>query len=253
MKRSGDDAQRVLGSTAAGTAGAVAGSVAGGLVGGPPGAAAGFVVGKTVDRALSGALDAIRVRWRGRATYVVQAAAKRAGIEVDALCARMQEDAVREELFIRVLRAAQESALDEKLVALALSLAQGAQGAETDTIREAGFVRVLGDLDAMHLELVRAFTQTSNQLGLGDGSAEFDSTLEALNLSQLQIAFPKLGALVDPALSALEQHGLVRSLTATAAPTWGTLSTTASWRLTPFGVEFMSRMTLVGELLAEGP
>jgi hypothetical protein len=250
MTRKSGDTKSGLGSATTSAAGSAAGAVVGGAVGGPLGALLGSALGTSVKKALDGALDAIGERRHARLKWVLAYAAKQADLDPEELAARMQQDPEREELFVRVLQAAQASATAEKLIGLAVSLARGVQSESSDEdALEVGFVRVLGDLDTAHLTLLRAFTQTSNELGLGDGSADFDKPLDSLNLGQLKIAFPELALLLDPTLSALEQHGLVRPLGAASAPTYGALGSAASWGLTPFGEAFIERMALVSEML----
>jgi hypothetical protein len=107
-------------------------------------------------------------------------------IDVEMLASRMEADLAREELFVRTLRAAHECSLDEKLVALATALANGADNANGDRLTwEEAFVRALEDCDGAHLDLLRRFAQSPNQLGLGQGTPEFDAHVEQLTMVQI--------------------------------------------------------------------
>ena len=130
-----------------------------GLVGGPPGALAGAAAGPLIARGLGALKDGVLARRVQRSGFVLARAAELAGTDVDVLLERMHQSDDREELLLRGLRAAEDAGHLERLVALAQSLARAAVDDEDASLHwEKAFVRVLGELDAPHVELLRRFT-----------------------------------------------------------------------------------------------
>lgn len=216
------------------------------LLHGPSGGAAGALATPAVEQALASTLMAISDRRERRVKRLLVMTAKAADVAPEDLVGRLSEDPIREDLLVRTLKAAQDSALNEKLVALAISLAVGARTESAgELVWETSFVQTLSDLDASHLDLLRAFPRNLDE----PGSVSFREQFGELNLIQLRTNLPALSNLIDPTLATLERHGLVRPRSATAAGTYASLSQAATWQLTPFGSAFIDRMTLVGQFL----
>jgi hypothetical protein len=145
------------------------------------------------------------------------------------------------------LRAAEESASAEKLILLAISLATAARAeADADVDWELSFVSALDGLGQAHIQTIKCFLKTANQLGLGNGTDEFDNVPEALNRVQLVMGAPHLEPILDPVLATLERQGLVRT-TAGASVYDGSAPTL--FRLTDFGGTFVKRIREVGHIL----
>jgi len=231
----------------------LAGTAAGFVVAGPPGAILGAVAQPLVNQALvvlQRKMGELRSR---RAAFLIAWVAADAHLSSEELLSRLQEDARKEELFLRVMRAAETTASGEKLVALALSLQRGARAESDDDLAwEVTFVRAIDDLDAVHFRFLRVFEQSSNELGLGDGGTEFEGKPSAVNATQWKLIDEHLGlgGMVESRLATLERHGLVR-----ASTTAGGLSATLgegnlSWTITDFGRSVLERLAQVSSLLA---
>jgi hypothetical protein len=224
------------------TAGDVATSAAAVVLASHPGAAAASgALAPLVSETLGMAFD----RQRFRAANVLEAAAAASGLPVGELVQRLVESAEAEELLTRTLRAAADATMSEKLVALAMSLAEVAQAENDGEVAvEAAFIRALEDCDASHIRVLRAFTSTSNELGLGDGSEAFDEPLDGLNQSQLIMVIPDLEDLLPPILAVLQRQGLVYSPQSTASTLGGGVVQLehTPWQLTPFGKDFLTRI-----------
>lgn len=213
---------------------------------GTSGGLAGALATPAVEQALTVAVSAIRDRRERRVKRVLSMAAKAAGISPQDLLSRLNEDPLREDLLVRTLTAAQDSALTEKLVALAISLVVGAKSDSSDEVAwESSFVRTLSELDASHLELLKAFPRYQDD----PDSEHFRERSGELNLMQLRALLPALSDILDPTLATIERHGLVRALSSAAAPTYAQLSQADAFRLTVFGSGFLGRMKVVGESL----
>lgn len=165
---------------------------------------------------------------------------------------RLEADPVREDLLLRTLRAAEESAYGEKLVLLAMSLAAGARvNDERDVQWEAVFVQALADLGTIHVDTPRCFTRTPNELGLADGYGEFDEPSHVLNSLHLVTALPRLDPVLDATLSTLERHGLVRETSGSGtALIDGPRPPLHIWQITPFGRSFTDRLMVVGQAIS---
>jgi hypothetical protein len=137
------------------------------------------------------------------------------------------------DLLLRVLNTAGAT---DKLVCLSLSLADSAYDPTTQHVAwENAFVRSIDDLDRLHFELLRRFTRTANDLGLGDGSTEFDKPIEALNRVQVDMVTTDM-PIVSSLLAVLERQGLVGF-------------DGLYYRITDFGTDVLTRLVEVGDLL----
>lgn len=230
----------------------MAGAGIGLVAGGPLGALLGAGAVVLVAEALESTRSYFRERHEARVATVIALAAKEAGQTAEELIRKLQSSPDKEDIFLRTLRAAQDAALTEKLVALAHSLKTTVT---TDDLllvaTETAFVRSLADVDRAHLAILRAFTQSSNELGLGGGQPDFDRVPESLNSVQLRLALPQYADILDPLLSVLNRHGLIQPLQFKTVVDEGKTQALTSWKITPFGRSFIERIDLATELLGD--
>ena len=247
-----DDAERREDAAAVGSDTLAAGvGAAIGLVGRPPGSIVGAVVAPGVARALRAFIERSTARQWDRADRLIKMAAKLAGVEVDVLFARLQGTPDREELLLRTLRAAGEASAEHKLVALAKSLASWSAGTAEQVQWESVFVRVIADLDGVHIDLLDKFRWSAKRLGLGEGDPAFDTPPTSLNGVELEMVVPHLKEIVDSVLATLVRHGLLAYSTQTAVTYGGGTALPATWALTSFGADLLDRLELVGDVLED--
>lgn len=234
MARSRRAAQLVASS--APDAAAAAGAAVLAIAVGPAGAIAGAATAPVVSRVVAQFVRSVRAAGRARAASVIARAAHLAGLEPAVLAQRLQASPEHEELLVRTMRAAADAAADEKLVMLATSLGRAAQGTPIDAGREALFVRVIADLDLLHIHVLQRF-----------GSSPVSVPL---NSQSLELALPDLGESAAPVLATLVRHGLLAYSTPSVSGAYGGGGlTTAVWEVTPFGKAFLDRLALVMALL----
>jgi hypothetical protein len=185
-----------------------------------------------------------------RVTRVLVEAAERAGIGIDELAARIEGDDRREQLLLRTLEAAAGTAMEAWLPLYATALANGTIADELgDVSWETMFVRVLGDLDGAHLQLLDRFTQSAKELGLGTGHPDFDKPINVMNEVQLERVASELSNRTA-LLAVLERHGLVARFTISPSEFSGG-PVTATWAISDFGWDFHTRLIEVGDVLAK--
>lgn len=219
-------------------------------VGGPIGALVGGVTPVFLARGLQALGEHYRRKQEARASFVIAKAATLAGVEVSEIVQGLTTDPKREELLLRTLRAAEDAALAEKLLAFAHTLANGYQNDSDEVIAwESIFVHVLEDCSVAHLDILRTFLQTENQLGLGDGSTTFDKAPEAINREQLRTVRPEYDSFIDSLVSKLESHGLLQGATSTSGMGFSLGPKNVTYRITPFGRQFLERISMVQESL----
>lgn len=214
----------------------------------------GLIAGAAAAPVVTAGIDALIDRWTARqhlrVSEVVARAAQAAGLPPSQLLERLRAAPEREELVIRTLRAAADTPAELKLVAFATSVAVVATREPAAVAWEALFVRALSDLDLAHLDVLRRFTWSANDLGLGDGrSAEFDKRVEYLNARQVEIALPSLQGTVGVLLAALVRHGLLDTSTPTLGTFGGGGGTMQQWTMSAFGRAFLARIELVHRVL----
>jgi hypothetical protein len=138
-------------------ASAVVGAVVG--LGGPGAAVAGAALTPVLATALHGISDVIVSTRRERATETLTDAAEAAGAVTPDAFLRFVADTVadeqRQELLVRVLTVAQDTAMRDKRRALGRVLANAVAEKGTKVDDELAFVRVLADLDPVHVRILR--------------------------------------------------------------------------------------------------
>ena len=229
-------------------------AVAGLAVVHPALAVAATAVAPSVAEFVKAALGRIRTRRDDRLERLLVWAAEFAGVDPTELVQRCEANPDTEQLLLRTLRATSETALREKVLVFALALAHGSRPeAEPDEVeRETAFVRTLEDLDEAHLGLLRRFTKTANELGLGDGSTDFDRIPDVVGPGQLEVGWSNVNNL--PALLAtLQRNGLIDGHAGSGGMSFynGGVNT-LKWRLTAFGRDVLARLAEIGAILASG-
>jgi hypothetical protein len=211
--------------------------------------AAAAVLAPGVAVGLAAVADKVERRRRQRQGAVLWAAAKQAGIVLDELVSRLEADPEREELVERTLSAAQSAAQPEKLVAYAVSLANGSVAEDVADVEwETTFVRVLDDLDWAHVSVLSCFTRTATELGLQMPGSDPDPAMHTL--SEVQVEIVTEVANLPSVLAVLQRHGLVAFRARSGGMTFSGGSG-GNWQITSFGVAFMDRMTAVGDALRQ--
>jgi hypothetical protein len=190
------------------------------------------------EEGLGHAVDRLRQRVRGRQVEVIEMASDIAGLQPPELVARLSRDEQALVMLADALTGAARAVGEAKVRALATALAEVTGDLGRASV-EHHAVRALSDLEVVHVEVLRAFTRTSNQLGLGDGTQDFDVTVSSLNRVQLaDYVFTDMGWALEPALATLLRHGLLRS----GGGTWADVEGNTSYFITPFGTECLRRL-----------
>jgi hypothetical protein len=229
-----DDSHRQDGVALPEVTGSEVGAVVGLLVAGPAGAAIGTVVTPAATEVARRLFASISERRAKRATSVLDAAARYAGVDLQTLLNRLDRTAEGEELLVQTIRVAQESALEGKLFALAAALARGGRAESGAASTETAFVRALGDCDVAHVRILEAFTRTKTG----------DHTLARGVMSKEQIgaAFPELMPMFDHIVATLQRHGLITVIGVA-------VTDQSSWGITDFGRDFLGKIQVIGQLV----
>lgn len=211
-------------------------------IGGPAGAVAGAALPSAAHLAWN-AMMAIRGR---RAQRMLEAAAAESRLPLEALIERLSERTSGEQLLVKAAQAALEIDDGETLVALAHAVASSVTANDRERFRLGKLVDALGIVKAPHIEVLRCFARTANDLGLGNGGPEFDRPPDTLNLTQLELALPGAEDLLPIVLPELEALGLL----ATSMPSAGALraSGATAWSITKQGSLLLG---LLGEVSAQ--
>lgn len=219
---------------AIGTGGALVGVGVSLAVPGPSGAVLGAIVSSAATAGLRVGLEYAQKQW-GRVADVIDLAAKEADLTSEELAQRLQASSGREELFIRTMRAAADSASRRKLVALSKALASGALADASKVEWETIFVKVVDALDEPHLALLERFEESATHGGIGKTS---------LDMVGLRTMLPTFEDVLDSLVATLESEGLLSS---EQPPVYG--GAPKQWRLTSFGRTLLERLRDVGEPL----
>lgn len=210
---------------------------------------AGATAAPVVEAAVNFGMEKLAARRARRAGVVIARAAELGAMTPEDLLARAEANPELEDLLLRTVRAAMDSASEEKLILYAVSLAAGTMSDDSSEIAwETLLVRVLDDLDVSHLDMLNRFTMTSLELGLGEGP-EFDSVPSSLNAAQIEIVagdLPNRASL----LAVLERHGLIERYTAAGGMSFSIGPPMVHARITDFGSDVHERLLAVGRLIA---
>ena len=142
-----------------------------------------------------------------------------------------------------------------KLVALSISLSNAAtteSGRELYT--ETAFVRAIEQLDSLHLQVLKVFTQSPNEAGWGDGTAMTDRPVVSMNNLTLERPLPDYKDLLPGLTAALQSNGLI---VYQVRPSGSGMSFTGTegglWVITDLGRRFLERMKAVEAILVRAP
>lgn len=198
------------------------------------------VAGVTAAAALP-ALDAALERFRSwraeRLRTTIEDAADRAGTDIGSLVEALTADAARLRLLVDALEATERAVLDEKLAALASSLAGAALSVDDlEVHRETLIVAALTDIEAPHVHLLDRFQRSSQELGLGTGT----DPMATLSWHQLERVADWSEGILESLVGTLVRHGLVATLGGGAM--FGGGSGTSSYRITDFGALILERL-----------
>ena len=249
-KKRKNDSERLQ--LAIGAGSSVAGASVGMLVAGP----VGLLLGAAAPSALSAAFNFIGTKLNERrdrnVATLIALAAKFAELSVDDLGERLDSNPQKSEIFVRAIKAAQDSAILPDLVALAMALSNTAISDNAlDLHAEASFVRAIEQLDSAHVQMLNRFVMTANQNNLGDGSVEFDTPVQALNVGQLELAMPEYSSHLVELIAGLQSHGLVTLKVSDGGAAFygGGGGNSMFWSITDVGRAFLERIAVVGEML----
>jgi hypothetical protein len=219
-------------------------SAAGGqLIGGPEGVFASAAAQPVLDQA-GRAVQRLVERVPARVRKLLGVAAHDAGVSITVLCKTLENARGGEDLLLKTIRAAVDSAVDEKLMAYAVSLTKAATGS-TITF-ESQFVAAVAALDEAHFLLLGLFNRPQRELVPAQHLSAvihidaINSPAQIMTVDDMREMLPELGGLIEPLVFGLQRYGLV-------VP-WdyqGT-STVKTWEITLFGRECLRRITEIG-------
>lgn len=149
------------------------------------------------------------------------------------------------------MRAAYGSGQADHLALLARKLGEGALADGTGREIADAFVQALADFSTLHLSLLHAFEQSSNELGLADGSPAFDRVPASLNRVQLETSLAGAAYSLDAVLAVTLRHGLIEVRYPGGGMSLSTGPSIPSYALTSFGGEFLAQLRAVGGALAD--
>lgn len=228
-----DLARQVVVNLAAGAASGYAGPLAGtAAAGGAP----------VVLVAMDYIAAAIGRRRREHAAETLTDAADEAGAQTpqeftEFVMAALRDDE-HQELLSRALTAAMDTAMRDKRRALGRSLASALDETGTAVDDELVFIRVLADLDAAHVRLLRLMsTVPSHITAQGIAARQW----YPWSISQ---ADPGLAGTVWPLLQVLDQHGLITGGSEHWVP-GGVME--PEYEITPYGEWFLDRLAAPDE------
>jgi hypothetical protein len=187
--------------------------------------------------AVEGVVNLVNSRRKARIERTMITAAERAHIELMDLLNKLISSPEGEELLVRALTAAQDSALDLKIESLASALAAGALAADAETISaETLFVRTVGVLDAAHLHVLELFVEPPPSGPLMRG--------KALGRDEVGNLVRHLGHGIDQVVAVLTGEGLINVVEQMGGGV-GTPPAT-HWEISTYGLAFIQRMLDVG-------
>lgn len=183
---------------------------------GPDAAVLGAGVAPLVEQVLGRIVDTWSQKRTQRVTETLQDAAHELGGDTTENLQRLVEvaasDEVYQELLARALTIAQDTAMRDKRRALGRALANALEDTGTKVDDEIAWVRMLGDLDPVHIRVLRIMNQRPrhlDQVALTMNAGDDPKAVRRWYAWSLTEADPGLEGSVRGALRALEQHGLI--------------------------------------------
>lgn len=203
---------------------------------GPDAGAAATALGPALEGMVTHVVDRLSRRRVGHAAETLADAAEAAGDPVEQLTLKAIANERREELFIRTITIAQDTALRDKRRALGRALAAGIAGDDAKVDQELLFVRAIADIDTPHIRLLAVMaSETISPRSDFPGGWSLDAMAERS---------PGLGEAVPALVLTLQSHGLVRE---TDGPvTWAGISSKDTYDVTNAGRTLLERLTAEG-------
>lgn len=195
---------------AAGALGAAAG------IAGPDGAVAGAGLAPVIEDVLGHLFSRLTARRAERVTETLNDAAEELGGNPAKQLRRFADaaasDETYQELLARTLTIAQDTAVRDKRRALGRALANALDDTGTRVDDEIAFVRMLSDLDPVHIRVLKIMSRRPNHLdrvALQMDAADDPKAVRQWYAWSIVDADPGLEGSVHGALRVLERHGLV--------------------------------------------
>jgi hypothetical protein len=172
-------------------------------------------------------------RARRKATRVVADAAAQGGVSEDQLIEMAEQSSQKTELAVEAINAATRATTEQKLRALASSLARGVQGDDNAAAQERITVAALTDLEPLHVAVLKCLVSRPPMY-----SSEEEWRKVAHNPpsgaygwlpGEVAEQLPEVTLIIDAVFASLNRHGLVID---TAI---GTVSYKARYAVTDFG------------------
>jgi hypothetical protein len=230
-------------STIEGSAGVAAGAAAGPAAG----VAATAVTGELVGRAL----DWINRHRTASVEKVLAKAAELEHMDVVAMANRLRDlSPDHYELLIDTVELAARLGDPKRLVAAAKALSESAniEPGDPELDRRRAIVSALDVVTPARGALLRVFTKTATDLGLG---REHDTTgvpVHHLNRVQLERVVVDEASVLDADLQALSSRGLIRPFSAQGGFTSGA-GLTDGWEITDLGIDVIARLDTVADVI----
>lgn len=204
--------QQTVGGVAASVVASAAGMAAGLALAGPPGAAAGAVTAPALQ-ALINYLGLRFERARHKAARVLTDAADQNHVSEDELIDQAERSPQKTELVAEVVNAAARATTEQKLSALASSLARGVAGDDYAAARERLIVAALADLEPIHLAVMSCLRSRPPMYGSDEdwrkAMSERPAGAYGWLPAEVMGRLPEAAPVIDAVFAALQRHGLV--------------------------------------------
>jgi hypothetical protein len=183
---------------------------------GPEAAVAGAGLAPVLEEVLAQVLGRLTTKRAERVAETLTDAAEELGGDTAEQLRRLADaaasDETYQELFARTLTIAQDSAMRDKRRALSRALANALDDVGTKVDEEIAFVRMLADLDPVHIRVLKIMSRRPEHLdrvALQMNAADDPKAVRQWYPWSIVQADPGLEGAVHGALRVLEQHGLI--------------------------------------------
>jgi hypothetical protein len=209
-----------------------------GLVG-PDAAAAATALTPIAEEALGQVVKIVANRRRDHAAETLTDAAEAAGVTTDEEFVEFLNDALsdesKQELLIRALLIAQDSAMRDKRRAIGRSIAAAMNDMDTLVDDELIFLRTLDGLDAPHIKLLKLMAETSS------GLPQRNKYLNTWKPAVIPFHAWGLRGSAKTLMTVLEQYGLIESDGEKYPDPYHPDIAEFEYAVTDYGHEFLSR------------
>lgn len=203
---------------------------------GPDAGAAATALAPAMESMITHVVGRLRRRRARNAAETLADAAEAAGEPVEQLTLEAIATERREELFIRTITIAEDTALRDKRRALGRALAAGIAGDDAKIDEELLFVRAIADIDTPHIRLLSMIaSETIPPRSDSRGGWSLDAMTERA---------PGLGEAIPALVLTLRSHGLVRQIDGPI--TWAALGSQDTYDVTGAGRTLLERLTAEG-------